>query len=154
MKYSTIYVLSIVSINLAFSYIPSVELGDGTIWSVGSIIAGCVFIFRDYAQREVGHRRILVLMAAAGVISYLMADPYVALASALAFLVSEVADWLVYTLKRGTFKSKVVTSGLVSVPLDTIVFLFVIDHLSAFSFAVMTTSKFLALAFIAKRNVS
>lgn len=151
LKFSVAYVLSVVAINVAFTYIPPVILFDGTIWSVGSVIAGIVFIARDYAQIEVGHRKVLLLMAMSCLISYLMADPFVALASATAFAMSELIDYLVYTFKSGSHKSKVIFSSLLSVPVDTFVFLFVIDSISSVSFIVMCASKLVAVLFVIRK---
>jgi queuosine precursor transporter len=152
MKYSIIYVLSVVAINLAFSYIPHATLSDGTIWSVGSILAGFVFVTRDYAQMEVGHKKVLALMLVAGVISYLMSNPFVAIASITAFALSEICDYLVFTYKRGTHKQKIIYSSLLSVPVDTLVFLYVIDSVSWISFIVMCASKLIAVGYIAARK--
>lgn len=150
MKYSFIYIVSIVIVNLAFDIVPPAELSDGTIWSVGSILAGAVFVARDFAQREVGHIKVLGLMVAAGLISYLMASPFVAIASIVAFSASELCDYLVFTCKKGSFKLKVIMSGLISVPVDTFIFLFIIEQLSSLSLITMIASKFLALLLIFK----
>ncbi len=96
-KFSVIYISTVVAINMAFAYIPPVVLFDGTIFTIGSVIAGLVFVARDYAQREVGHKAVLALMAAAGLLSYLLADPFVAIASIAAFAISEISDYSVYS---------------------------------------------------------
>ncbi len=152
MKYSAIYVMSVVILNMAFSYVPPVELWDGTIWSVGSILAGVIFITRDFAQKEVGKTIVLFLMALSGLISYLMADPFVAFASVLAFSVSEFFDWAVYTFKKGGFKAKVILSSVVSVPVDTAIFLLVIDSMSYVSFMAMVFSKLSVLTYFSWRT--
>jgi len=149
-KYSGIYIATVVGINLAFAYIPPIVLFDGTIFTVGSVIAGLVFIARDFAQREVGHKAVLALMAAAGLLSYLLADPFVAIASIAAFAISEISDYIVYSKYKGDFNKRVVVSSLVSVPIDTAVFLAIISHLSALSFAVMCISKLLVVAYFVK----
>lgn len=149
---SVIYIVSILLINVSFEYIPPIELFDGTIWSLGSVLAGSVFISRDYAQREVGHVKVLFLMVIAGLISYLMTSPFIVVASISAFAISEGCDYLVYTFRKGSFKSKVITSGLCSVPVDTIVFLTLLDQLSWISFLVMTLSKFIALTWLVFRR--
>lgn len=149
MKFSIIYISMIVLLNVAFTYIPNFTLHDGTLWSIGSVIAGLVFVARDYAQREVGHKKVLLLMVGGGLLSYAMADPYVAMASIAAFSVSEIVDYLVYTFKKGSFKIKVLMSGLISIPIDTVIFLAFIDQLSVFSFIVMSLSKVLALSYLA-----
>jgi len=151
MKFSIIYIVTVVLINMAFTYIPPFELYDGTIWSIGSVIAGLVFIARDYAQKEVGHKIVLMLMVVAGVLSYLMADPFVALASVTAFTISEISDYIVYTKHKGDFNKRVVVSSLVSVPIDTAVFLAIISHLSVFSFVVMCASKLVVVAYFLRK---
>ena len=135
---------------MAFAYIPPIILFDGTIFTVGSVIAGLVFVARDFAQREVGHKIVLLLMAAAGLLSYLLADPFVAIASIAAFAISEISDYIVYSKYKGDFNKRVVVSSLVSVPIDTAVFLAIISHLSALSFAVMCISKLLVVAYFVK----
>ena len=150
LKYAGIYITTVVAINMAFAYIPPVVLFDGTIFTIGSVIAGLVFVARDYAQREVGHKAVLALMAAAGLLSYLLADPFVAIASIAAFAISEISDYIVYSKYKGDFNKRVVVSSLVSVPIDTAVFLAIISHLSALSFAVMCISKLLVVAYFVK----
>ena len=149
-KFSVIYIATVVAINMAFAYIPPIVLFDGTIFTIGSVIAGLVFVARDYAQREVGHKAVLALMLAAGVLSYLLADPFVAIASITAFTISELSDYIVYSKYKGDFNKRVVISSLVSVPIDTAVFLAIISHLSALSFAVMCASKLLVVAYFVK----
>lgn len=148
MKYSVIYILTIVLINMSFTYIDPIILYDGTMWSVGSVLAGAVFVVRDYAQKELGHKLIFIPMIAAAVLSYLMASPFVAFASLLAFSASEVCDYLAFTFKKGSFKSKVILSSVVSIPVDTAIFLFVISHLSWFSFVIMCLSKVIVLSYL------
>lgn len=147
-KYSFLYVVSVVVINLSFAYIAPFELYNGDLWTVGSLLAGVVFIFRDYAQKEVGHSRVLTLMLAAAAISYAMSDPFIALASVSAFAISEVIDYLVFTYLKGNFKRKVILSSLFSVPVDTIVFLLIIENFGMFGFLIMCLSKFAVLLFL------
>ena len=150
LKYAGVYIATVVAINMAFAYIPPIVLFDGTIFTIGSVIAGLVFVARDFAQREVGHKVVLLLMAAAGLLSYLLADPFVAIASITAFAISELSDYIVYSKYKGDFNKRVVVSSLVSVPIDTAVFLAIISHLSALSFAVMCISKLLVVAYFVK----
>ena len=95
---------------------------------------------RDFAQREIGHRVIIAMLIAAG-LSYVMASPFVAVASLSAFLISEFADWAVYSFTRRPFAQRVLLSSLVGTPLDSVVFLAVIGHLSSAGAAAMTASK-------------
>lgn len=147
-KYSILYILSVVLINASFAYVPNFTLPDGSIWSIGSIVAGAVFIARDFAQKEVGHVKIIGLMTISGIISYITSNPFVAIASITAFAISEIIDYAVYTLTNGNFKKRVLASSLVGVPVDTVIFLIMIDSISWFGFVVMTISKLLALSIL------
>jgi uncharacterized PurR-regulated membrane protein YhhQ (DUF165 family) len=49
-------------------------------------------------------------------------NPHLALASALAFIVAEGVDWLIYTFVPGSFAKRVLLSNLFGLPLDSIVF--------------------------------
>jgi hypothetical protein len=58
---------------------------DGVNYLDGGELVGFVFVLRDFAQREVGHN-IWWAMLAGCALSYCMASPFVAIASASAFL--------------------------------------------------------------------
>lgn len=150
--WSIAYVLSIVAVNLSFDYLPPLSLWGDVFWSVGSVLAGAIFVLRDFSQREVGKWRCLLFMAVSGVITYLMASPFVAVASLLAFAVSELCDYFAFNLVKGGFRRKVLVSSLMSVPVDTSVFLTMIGHMSTATFLVMTLSKLLALGYMAVRK--
>ena len=78
MRYVAFYIASVVLVNWGFSTFPGYEW----FWS---IVIGGVFITRDYCQRAVGHWCVAA-MAIAGLLSYWMADPFVAIASVCAFV--------------------------------------------------------------------
>ena len=107
-----------------------------------SLLVGFIFVARDFAQREIGSRVIIAMLVAA-LLSYLMADPFVAVASLVAFLISEFADWAVYTFTGRSFSQRVLISSAVGTPLDSIVFLGIIGHLSVVGVIAMTISKML-----------
>lgn len=91
--------------------------------------AGAVFVLRDFAQREIGQWVLAAtLLAALG--SYFVADGWIALASAVAFLISESLDQIVFTVLRRPLKDRILVSSAISVPIDTLVFLYLIDRLS------------------------
>ncbi|MCB2100900.1 MAG: VUT family protein [Rhodobacterales bacterium] len=140
--YTALYVGLIVAVNYAFSVVPLVELPGGTMWPPVALLVGFVFVARDFAQREIGHRVILAMLAGA-VISYVMADPFVAVASAAAFLVSEFADWAVYTYTRRPLSQRILFSSILSAPIDSAVFLGLVGILSPAGVAAMTVSKLL-----------
>lgn len=142
-KYTAAYVAFIVAVNWGFSVVPLVDMWTGEKWPPMSLAVGLVFVLRDFAQREIGHK-VWFAMGAAGILSYLMADPFVALASIVAFVISEAADWAIYTFTKKPFAQRILLSSLVSTPLDSAVFLGVIGHLSWSGVIVMTLSKMVA----------
>lgn len=146
MKYLPIafYLGAVVLVNILFSYVPMIATPLGLLSPV-AILVGTVFIFRDYAQRATGHL-VLVAMVAATIISYMMADPFVAVASALAFASSEIVDWILFTVTKKPFGERVFISSLVATPVDTVVFLLWINDLSLGTFVLMVISKMIASA--------
>ena len=109
-------------------------------WPPVSLMVGFIFVVRDFAQREIGHR-VLLAMLVGVVISYFMADPYVATASAAAFLVSELADWAVYSFTKKPLSERILYSSLLGAPVDSAVFLGVIGFLNPVGVIAMTVSK-------------
>lgn len=140
------YVASVVLVNIGFSYVHPIPTSLG-LFSPMALVVGGIFIIRDYAQRASGHF-VLVGMLVATVISYLFADPSVAIASACAFAASELIDWVVYSTVKRPFHQRVVISSLFSVPVDTAVFLFGIGFMHTGTFVLMVLSKLVALAVI------
>ncbi len=134
------YVASIVLVNWLFDVLPIIETPLGA-WPPASIVVGFVLILRDLAQREAGHY-VLLAMLAAGLLTYVMVDPFIAFASVSAFLVSETADWIVYTLTKRPLRDRILASSAVSSPLDSVVFLGLMGFLSPASFILQTLSKF------------
>jgi uncharacterized PurR-regulated membrane protein YhhQ (DUF165 family) len=134
-----IYVATIVAVNWLFTVVPpwSTPLGD---LYVASVVVGFVFVFRDYAQRQIGHY-ILLATLFAGFLTYLMAGPELAFASVTAFLISESSDWAVYSFWRRPLQQRILVSSLVSVPLDTLSFLYLSGYLTPANFVMEVVSK-------------
>ena len=141
-RYTLVYVVLIVAVNYGFTVTPMVALPGGEKWPPMSLIVGFIFVARDFAQREIGHRVIIAMLVAGG-ISYFMADPFIAAASVAAFLISEFADWAVYSFTGRSFPQRVLLSSAVGTPLDSVVFLGMIGHLSVTGVIAMTASKML-----------
>lgn len=140
------YVLAILLLNLGFSYVPMVDLGFGML-SPMAVLAGLVFVLRDFAQRDVGHY-VLIGMAAGAGLSFWLADPFVAYASVAAFAISELMDWALYTITKKPFHERVLVSSLVSTPVDTAVFLLLINGMTVGTFVLMVIAKMLAAVLI------
>jgi len=141
-RFTALYIALIVAVNYGFSVVPLVELPGGVMWPPMSLLVGFVFIVRDFAQREIGHRVLLAMAVGVG-LSYIMADPYVAMWSAIAFLVSELADWAVYTFTKRPMSERVVYSSILSAPLDSAVFLIGLGIATPVGIAAMSASKLL-----------
>ena len=134
------YIVLIVGVNFAFTVTPLIPLPNGEMWAPLSLIVGFIFVVRDFAQRRVGHH-VLWGMLVGCVVSWFMASPQLALASAAAFAVGELGDWAVYTFTRRPFSQRILISSLVGAPLDSIVFLGMIGIATPWSVITMSLSK-------------
>ena len=143
-KFTLAYVISIVLINIGFEHVPLLPLFDtGEKYPPMALIVGLVFVLRDYAQKEIGHK-ILGAMAIGGLLSYFMASPFVAIASVTAFLVSEIIDWAYYTWSKKSLRQRILISSLLSTPIDSAIFLIIINQFSFVATLAMFASKMLA----------
>lgn len=133
------YILSIVLVNWLFVVVPPLATPLGDLY-LATLLVGAVFVLRDYAQRELGHKVLLATLIA-GIITWYMVDPFLALASLTAFAISETADWAIYSFTRRPLQSRILMSSLVSVPLDTIAFLSLAGFLTFASFSTEVLSK-------------
>ena len=98
-------------------------VGFGLLAPSGVYAAGVSFVARDVVQRALGRRLALAAIALGTLLSVLV-SPQLALASGSAFLVSELADFAVYTpLQRRHFLLAVLLSGVVGSLLDSLIFL-------------------------------
>lgn len=147
MKYSFAYLGGIVIANIGFTYLPMIPLPGGQMLAPMSFLVGLVFILRDMAQRELGHK-VLLAMLAGIVLSYVLADPFVAVASALAFAFSEAIDWLVYTVTKRPLRDRIMISSAISTPVDSAVFMLVAGFFSWPGLLIMTASKMIAAVVI------
>lgn len=120
--------VALLSCILAANFVTSrygvIPVGFGLMATAGTYFAGVTFILRDAVQDAAGKRWAFAVIAAGAVLSFVLADPFIALASATAFLASEVADLLVYTplRKRGYIRAAL-ASNTVGAFVDTIIFL-------------------------------
>lgn len=145
-KFTLFYILSIVLINIGFVYVPLMPFFD-TMYPPMSIAVGLIFVLRDYAQREIGHK-IIIAMGIGAFLSYIMADPYVAIASLIAFAVSETIDWSIFTFTKKPLHKRILISSLISTPVDSALFLYIIGHFSILATTTMFVSKMIAALII------
>ena len=101
-----------------------VPVAPGLAAPSGVLIAGLALVLRDLVQRCLGTRAGLLAIAGGTALSVLVAPGALVLASGLAFLLSELADFAVYTpLQRRGLVRAVIASSLVGLVLDSVVFL-------------------------------
>lgn len=115
---------SVVLANYATSTYGMIPVGFGFTSTAGTFLAGVTFVLRDALQDAAGKRVTIAVIAAAAILSFAISDPFIALASAVAFLLAELADLAVYTplRKRGYIRAAV-ASNIVGSFVDTVVFL-------------------------------
>lgn len=145
--FSIAYLASIVTINIGFMLTMPIPLSTGDVWPPMSLFVGLVFVLRDYAQREIGHR-VLLLMVAGAALSYYLATPAIAAASLVAYLISETLDWALYTFSSMSFTRRVALSSIAAAPIDSVVFLFALDAATPLAVALMTVSKLIGIAVV------
>ena len=109
--------------------------------------AGIVYLVRDFAQRELGHR-IFVAMVIGSLLSYFLATPAVALASVSAFIAGELIDWSIFTLSKKPLSQRLIWSACISAPIDSLIFISLLGYLSIASFTLMTAGKIIGVCII------
>ncbi|MGE3148786.1 MAG: VUT family protein [Pseudorhodoplanes sp.] len=91
----------------------------------GVLMVGLALVLRDLVQRRLGFSWSVGAILAGAALSAAIAPPALIMASAAAFLLSELADLFVYTpLQRRRFVVAAVASSLVGVVVDSLVFLY------------------------------
>ena len=103
-----------------------IPVGFGMTAPSGVLMVGAALILRDQVQEHLGTRWSLGGIIFGAILSYLLADPFIAVASIVAFGISELGDFAVYTHVRKHGRAlAVAVSGLVGSVMDSIAFLFI-----------------------------
>jgi uncharacterized PurR-regulated membrane protein YhhQ (DUF165 family) len=119
-----LYVATIFGANWAIATYGPVPVGFGLMAPAGFYFAGLAFTLRDVTQEALGRWWVLVAIALGAAASVLVSSPQLALASAVAFLVSELADFAVYTpLRSRNWLLAVFASNVVGLVFDSALFL-------------------------------
>lgn len=137
------YILCIILLNALFVKLPGFH-PFGDTFSAADIIVGAIYIVRDFAQREIGHY-ILLAMAVGTAISYALSDPTIAIASAGAFAIGELCDWTLFTITKKPLSQRLLISSLVSIPIDSWVFLALANRFNIISMSLMLLGKTLGV---------
>lgn len=111
----------------AFGFIP---VGFGRYATAGTLFAGATLATRDAIQDILGRKAVIIVIVGGAILSFAIATPEIAIASGVAFALSELLDFAIYTPLRS--KSKlgdkrwavaVMTSNIVGAVIDSIVFI-------------------------------
>jgi uncharacterized PurR-regulated membrane protein YhhQ (DUF165 family) len=101
-----------------------VPVAPGIMAPSGVLMIGAALVLRDLVQRRLGVEFGLAAIVAGAALSAALAPAALVLASAVAFLLSEFADFAVYTpLARRRLVTAVVASSAVGMVIDSLVFL-------------------------------
>jgi queuosine precursor transporter len=103
-----------------------IPVGFGLMAPSGVLMIGLALVMRDWLQELTNWKWSAVAVVAGSILSWLVADPFIAVASALAFLVAELFDLAVYTPLRKKGKHiAVLASGLVGAIIDSSLFVYI-----------------------------
>lgn len=117
------FVATIFGANWALETYGIVNVGFGLTAPAGVLFAGLAFTFRDLIHETRGRSWVLAAIAIGGALSYLV-SPSFAVASALAFTASELADYAVYApLRKRSWLGAVALSNTVGLVVDSALFL-------------------------------
>lgn len=120
------HVAAIIAANILTARLGLVPVGFGLIVTAGTYAAGFALLARDFVQRIGGLRWSIAATLTAGLVSWFLASPGLAIASTVAFLVAELVDLLVFTpLRHRGFVRAALASNIVSAPIDTVAFLWI-----------------------------
>ena len=101
-----------------------IPVAPGLMAPSGVLMIGIALVLRDLVQRRLGRSWALAAIIAGAALSGVLAPPKLVLASTAAFLLSELADFAVYTpLQRRGLVLAVLLSSLVGLAVDSIIFL-------------------------------
>jgi uncharacterized PurR-regulated membrane protein YhhQ (DUF165 family) len=117
------YIATIFAANWAILTFGLVPVGFGLLAPAGVYFAGLAFTLRDLTQDALGRRWTYAAIVVGAALSGLLSGP-LAIASGVAFLLSETADLLVYTpLRERRWLFAVGASNVVGLVVDSVLFL-------------------------------
>ncbi len=101
-----------------------IPVAPGLMAPSGVLMIGAALVLRDLVQRRLGAEFGLAAIVVGAALSAVVAPPALVMASAAAFLLSESADFAIYTpLARRRLLTAVLASSAIGLVVDSIVFL-------------------------------
>ena len=102
-----------------------IPVAPGLMAPSGVLMIGLALVLRDLVQRRLGAMFAIAAILTGAFLSAFLAPPSLVLASSAAFLLSELADFAVYTpLQRRRLVLAVFASGIVGLTIDSAIFLY------------------------------
>lgn len=123
--------------NLGTTCVPDgpclIPVGFGFMAPSGVLMVGLSLFLRDLLHEALGWKAALAAIVGGSVLSLALASPELAVASLLAFALSELLDQAVYTpLRRRRLVAAVIASGVVGAAVDSVLFVYLafgsLDH--------------------------
>jgi uncharacterized PurR-regulated membrane protein YhhQ (DUF165 family) len=118
------YIATIPASNWLVAHVGAVPVGLGFVAPAGVYTVGLALVLRDLAREAAGRAAVLAAIAVGAALSWWLAAPALALASAAAFGVAESMDFAVYEpLRRRGLMVAMAASNAVGLAADSLVFL-------------------------------
>jgi uncharacterized PurR-regulated membrane protein YhhQ (DUF165 family) len=118
-----LFVATVWFANLLIQHFGIVDVGFGLQAPAGVFMVGIAFTLRDLLHRAAGPYVVMAAIVLGAALSWVIA-PAFALASGVAFLVSEAADLTVYTpMERKSWLGAIALSNTVGLAVDSFLFL-------------------------------
>ncbi len=158
----TAYILTIWAANWAVQRFGVVPVGFGLTAPAGVYFVGLSLTCRDYAHKTLGRRAIFVAILIGALLSWAISDDFtipggylsLALASGIAFFLSELVDMEVWTRLRARSEARaILLSNTVGAAVDSAVFLILAFGSLSFFWGQLWGKVSITLIFLALRLV-
>jgi len=127
---AAVFAACVTAANLLSARFGLIPVGFGLSATAGTWAAGLCLTARDWVHDAAGRTAVLAAIAAGALAGAATASPRLAVASAAAFVASELADTAVYQpLRRRSWAAAVAASNTIGALVDTLLFL----HLAGFT---------------------
>lgn len=118
------YIATIPAANVLIEHFGTVPVGFGLVAPAGVYMVGAALVLRDLAREAAGRTAVVLAIAVGAVLSWVLAAPALALASAAAFLLAESLDFAVYEpLRERGLLLAMAASNAVGILADSLLFL-------------------------------
>jgi uncharacterized PurR-regulated membrane protein YhhQ (DUF165 family) len=117
------YIGTVIAANWLVQTFGVVPVGFGLMAPAGVYLIGLALVLRDFVQWSLGKAWMLAALTVGAGLSFLVADPHLAIASAAAFTFSELADFALFTWIAPRWGRAVAIGGAVGAIADSAIFL-------------------------------